>query len=226
MIPRTTAHHQQHASPQGAVGCAVAHALTPHCSDAQNVSDVLRQRVNSLMPQKEKGSDLSRSLYIRGAEEGTRTLTGFLPLPPQDSVSTNSTTSASGKERIYLWSLRWQEVFCTFLQKIRRALWQNGIGVAQQGIAPGFMGPFQAPWTQHCLIHRANTPISGNRCAKRGGSQTATTANRFHHVHCIQRLAASHPLQVWQRDANPHLPAARWVPNLAARGRVPSRGIL
>ena len=44
----------------------------------------------------EKGSSLATEAFIlNGAEEGTRTLTGFLPLPPQDSVSTNSTTPAS-----------------------------------------------------------------------------------------------------------------------------------
>ena len=47
-------------------------------------------------PQKEKGLQRSATILSSfiGAEGGTRTLTGFLPLPPQDSVSTNSTTSA------------------------------------------------------------------------------------------------------------------------------------
>lgn len=38
------------------------------------------------------GADLL--LIVFGAEGGTRTPTGFLPLPPQSSVSTSSTTSA------------------------------------------------------------------------------------------------------------------------------------
>jgi hypothetical protein len=35
-----------------------------------------------------------RMLWNSGAEEETRTPTSFRPLPPQDSVSTGSTTSA------------------------------------------------------------------------------------------------------------------------------------
>src|SRR5688572_19033119 len=36
---------------------------------------------------------------VFGAEGGTRTPTGFLPPPPQDGVSANSTTSALGAAR-------------------------------------------------------------------------------------------------------------------------------
>ena len=48
-------------------------------------------------------ADIAASLMRpNGAEGGTRTLTGFLPLPPQDSVSTNSTTSARGYQLVGL----------------------------------------------------------------------------------------------------------------------------
>ena len=42
----------------------------------------------------------STLLLLYGAEGGIRTPTESLPLPPQDSVSTSSTTSARGVQRV------------------------------------------------------------------------------------------------------------------------------
>ena len=41
-----------------------------------------------------KGIEIERKFEMNGAEGGTRTPTSESPLPPQDSVSTSSTTSA------------------------------------------------------------------------------------------------------------------------------------
>ncbi len=53
-----------------------------------------------MMREKDKNLALIRMYYRKYAKGGTRTPKGFLPLPPQGSVSTSSTTSAKDIKNI------------------------------------------------------------------------------------------------------------------------------